>query len=292
MDRFTHESYMLRLALTKYVDAIFYQYHNMRNIKHSDFSIMGGFARRIYMLENNIPMTDVDKKGLIYSDVDLFFNNTNHTDFHKIVDRHNEEMKKEDRFSYIPAFADLFKEFSDLKIKFNSGEKFKNPIIDNMLPYLIFLFNDGENEKNTNERTREQKEGNICSNKSFFLDLTRGKFVLPLSDTFQIISSPAPNIDIIENFDMENSKFKLDYPYHENKAEKIGNVDDDSIYTVKDISIPCESPVLKQFLRLKKYSEYGFVFEDIVKEKLLDAARKSTNVINNLPYSGSDEVYV
>lgn len=42
------------------------------SIEPSEFYIAGGFARRMYMLKNNIPMTESDRKALHTSDVDVF----------------------------------------------------------------------------------------------------------------------------------------------------------------------------------------------------------------------------
>lgn len=257
--------------LNTYQDTRKFMYQLCAYLGTTDSAIVaGGFARRMYMLQNDIEINEND----YYGDVDIFISlesivdALDNTKYHEVMNLLGNPKEAEEarvvvsdiyhkfinRF-IIPTLVDNTSSLTTWAMnKFSDENKIK-PLTFNsntftgLLPSYVGAM---LNEKVVFEHLANQKQSLIDSN--------TGKMVISLNDAVQLIIMPADDIqEIVESFDIDQSKFMMAYPFED--ATYIGTHDIlDDIYTIDHPSKEQVGSITKALYRYIKYSQYGFRF--------------------------------
>lgn len=276
-----------------------------------NFTIMGGFARRMYMLKNGIPFESSDFDEVMKCDVDIFcnirdifqdgiiddidaFNDGDYNKLEYLIDhwgnRHESkidtlrEILLEKFYHHISGFTQEFKEI------------YHETRDDGRYPYYEHVFIDENETISTDRCTKYQigkvydRLGGISGNRyheimvstgtnsmmtshcpSLSVSMVNGSVTYPIAPNIQLVCGNRSNTDTINGFDMEQAKFKMTYPFDINTVEKVGTVDDDAMYMVTSMELKSVSP-FRIIDRLVKYSNYGFQFSGDIVDKVNEYA--------------------
>lgn len=249
----------------------------------NSFIVAGGFARRMYMIQNGMHLKDTDTNG----DIDIF------VAFKDVMDGEYDEMK-------------VGEDNSDI----SDSEEFRSIVSSSLESFMLAPHNGilncveiGETKFSPNKKTQylsrafnalkafmlEKRIDNknffhdmITKHKSFSVNYSSPSFCVPLSDTIQLIANNESSIEkIVEKFDMDNSKFISRYPF--DTSEYIGKDANvlTSPYVINDLFIRPNGNYVKSFARIRKYCRYGFVLTEEAKQKLVEFAKLDTNTFNS-----------
>lgn len=246
------------------------------------FTIAGGFARRMYMLDNGMQLKETDHEGdidvfSVFKDTasDLYCNMPDDNSSEEVIELYNNDLHK----FLSDASKGLIGTISECKVigEFDYVPRARYAFQSQTFNRLQLCFLDNYGKVNNSATTI------VSNNKSFFSCLDIPKFCIPLFDKLQIIVDNKDSVhEIVENFDIENAKFISKYPY--DCAEYVGS--DVGVitqpYVINDITLKDGNNYVKHIARLRKYSRYGFVFSEKVKDKIHYFAKKDERPIKSL----------
>lgn len=297
------KSYYHRMALLEELNVIIKKLGEEFKFDPSNCSIMGGFARRLYMLEHNIEMAEVDTEALTKADIDIFFDIRDFVDgdvlelYHALLNRDGDSVVRihkheedyqwfEDRMqktslgntNLINALSklhvDFHKPFSELVALLDvmavdgivtgdgllTEKRFDAvPIFSSVVPKHHTLL------RNAVYVLNDEVVVNPNYSKSLLLSPRNRKVVIPIGDDIQLIFGEPPE-NAIDDFDIEQAKFVLKYPFSASRVECHGQFDIDNFYHIVSPRLKEQSP-FKFLDRYVKYSEYGFTFDDRTEEQ-------------------------
>lgn len=297
------ESYYHRMALLEELNVIIKKLGEEFNFDPSNCSIMGGFARRLYMLEHNIEMTEVDEEALTKADIDIFFDIRDFVDVDVLelynallnrkgeskvrIHRHEDDCRWfKDRMRKTPiGDINILPLISKLDVEFHEPFSKLVKMLDGVVVggivdgdgYLtekkqttVPMFSDiVRNYPAPLRNTVRIYEGGVVVNphysKSLMLSPSKSKVVIPIGNDIQLIFG-LPVEEEIKIFDIEQAKFAMQYPFSSTRVECRGQIDINNFYHIANPKLKEQTP-FKFLDRYVKYSEYGFTFDDGIHEQ-------------------------
>ena len=268
-------------------------------LKKSYAAIAGGYARRLYMVSNNIDMTKKDMDEYFTSDMDFFMFSANLVERTKVTfDPFEASLGSSATFQNIT--ANTIKSYN---VSIYTGEK------DNTSHYLKFkplksLLKKNENIKDVDRPYMFYKNSLMCQTCFKGVNLFNIKDVSDLGvarPEIQFIKASKSKLKtmegnsnkayapkcrysmvLVDTFDLSQTKFyieSMDYDTENCKVVPYGANTDD-VYNC-DVSSHIMNNV-NMFIRIKKYAALGMKFDKDQISKLLEAGSKrmmSTSII-------------
>lgn len=254
-------------------------------INHEPMSILGGFARRMYMIQNGIPMTTEDKEALDSADIDIFVPITNviGKQSYDLLLKCSEATTSEDHLAtliddtarsvscYVSSFVDkILKE-----VKNGGGIRPSAPFqkVYRKRNYPLLLAELAK-EDNIHSHMLEELHMHISAmttlngkgvSNRYMMSFKNRSMMIALTPHIQLIFKDETVSEMLEDFDFEQSKFEIPHPFCVGNIEKHGEFD--NIYDITSINIKEGNTPFKMLDRMAKYNTYGFKFNNHVKEK-------------------------
>lgn len=293
-----HDMQKLLDSLNQYVEVLAV----MNKMNPYDFSIMGGFPRRLFMLCNGFEMTPEDYKGLDESDVDIFCDIASLTDVDKLGNVLNEsdltyeksnDKLQEDLDNIVIKLIHTIDEIHECSpmgtfCHIQDGVEI-NPIFWEQIR-TTYHIKEVQNKVDLSLYSRgvSNVKGFIGlspdaqKHHSFNVSAKNISFTIPVCDTIQFIFSNQSNLDNLDTFDMDIAKFKMDYPFNMQNIYAGKTTD---IYTVDNIEIRNNVSPFRIIDRIRKYEGYGFTFSETVKRDIVDYTKMfiEKNEVTALP---------
>lgn len=295
---------------------------HVTNIPTTEFSIMGGHARRLYMLHHQVDMKPEDVESWSLSDIDIFcdIKYVLGDDMINFISRISLDMNDIPDYKSIPAEVfdeiNLFlledRDYADKQCKIAIRKYLNNDsnklvkLVDKIVKSKIIECLEGisslftESDDNSVWYAKEEpcfdsvtidKEatldtGNLLLNvkaeniikmtecaisevayddPAFKVSAKHLSFSVPLGNRIQLVFGNHSNIEAIDEFDIPQSKFMLNYPFNMEDVTYAGSegLNCDTFYHVERMAMRNISP-FRLMDRLQKYSNYGFTFSPTV----------------------------
>ncbi len=243
-----------------------------------DIVIGGGFARRLYMLENGIPIKPEDN---VRCDIDIFVGERNLSPLMKsgstrLYDMGDDPTRRDEDMNQVNTL------WSDLVDMVVDAIKFPKVLIEpfpltsvyhrsHLFSKMQFDIRAVSNDHIVKNLFNKHHQGTV--NASPFM------MTVPVFDHLQIVGA----IDVyskISSFDIEQCKFISRYPF--DTVEYVGREFDD-IYHIQHMEGANHS-FIKTIKRMEKYSNYGFTFSPECIKNIIDIDYNDINISDMVCY--------
>lgn len=248
----------------------------------SQCRIMGGYARRWFMKENNIPFKKEDD---ILSDIDVF---VPFPLLVKSMDRYfsNYESKLLNEVQVKYAIKMLHEMIdTDYDEYHDTDVQNARILISEFYRNYSMHFKDHTDWISDNIATnmkRIKSEG-LLVDRQFSINMEDRSVVMPFGSMLQIIfKSDGFSID---DFDIPATKIESYYPFNEIYDYSNTNL---SLYEINHLHIVNLNNIVTTIKRLEKYTRYGFTISEDVKNQVTNALM-DTDISENLCFIGSEK---